>query len=116
MEENTLIFQKLESVRIVSFPHYLGYHPLGCFSGGKQLGEDISDLVTSNPKYCWGEQQRPKGLGVEAQTCGYFIFPERQLGHCYVQKLESQSFLKRIAMAFEVVNPGGGDLLLLWLA
>jgi hypothetical protein len=56
---------------------------LGCFSGSKQLGEDISDLVTSNPKHCWSEQQRPRGLGVEAQKCGHFIFPERQLGHCY---------------------------------
>lgn len=28
-----------------------------------------------------------------------------------VEKLEAQSLLKRIAMAFEAVNPGGGDVI-----
>lgn len=93
---------------------------MGCFSGSKQLREDRTDLITSNPKHCWCEKQRPKGLGAEAQKCGHFILLERQLGHCYeacgeTGILKLSGWMKRMAMVSAAMNPGGGDLLSLRL-
>lgn len=96
-------FRNLKALGLFHFPIALAVVP---WAGSKQLGEDRTDLVTSNPKHRWCEKQRLRGLGVEAQKCGHFILLERQLGHCYeacgeTGILKLPGWMKRMAMILQ---------------
>lgn len=101
-------FGNLKALGLFHFPITLAVVPR---AGSKQLGEDRTDLVTSNPKHCWCEKQRPRGLGVEKY--GHFILLERQLGHCYEARgetgvLKLPGRMKRRATVSVAMNPAGG--------
>lgn len=64
-------FGNLKALGLFHFPITLAVVP---WAGSKQLREDRTDLVTSNPKHRWYEKQRPRGLGWRLRNVGILFF------------------------------------------